>query len=303
MQIHVKRIINPQRYLHALHPGDKFYVAVPLKKTDYSFLQFYGIHHDSPARIPVPCGPATTMNANGKWRILKDLPKEKRSIEHDYHIVDWHGNDHYGTCWQNRWCYQRVLIPPTELAFVIDDDVLYSPLLENSESNFPNIKSAMNVALEMLGRCEIWTAERSPAIPPVKQTEVPWEILRPGTRLQGDWEEYISKIVERKPKGQQAVIRKHHEHLWQMSPDFCVLGSQNFWGYVVYGFSALDLFIFECNEINNATYVFKGNWEAASQLTKTEVLSSHMQERRIYHTEKWYENTYKLIASADKEVM
>ena len=181
MKIHVKRVINPQRYLYALHPGDKFYIAVPLEKTDYSFLQFYGIHHDSPARIPVPCGPATTMNANGKWRILKDLPKEKRSIEHDYHIVDWHGNDHYGTCWQNRWCYQRLLIPPTELAFVIDDDVLYSPLLENSESNFANIKSAMNVALEMLGRCEIWTAERAPAIPPVKQTEVPWEILRPGT--------------------------------------------------------------------------------------------------------------------------
>ena len=99
------------------------------------------------------------------------------------------------------------------------------------------------------------------------------------------------------------MIRKHHEHLWQMSPDFCVLGSQNFWGYVVYGFSTLNLFICECNEINNATYVFKGNWEAASQLTKTEVLSSHMQEKRIYHTEKWYENTYKLIVSADKEVM
>lgn len=160
----------------------------------------------------------------------------------------------------------------------------------------------MNVALEMLGRCEVWTAERAPAVPPVKQTEVPWEILRPGTKIQNDWEQYINKIIERKPKGQRAVILRRHEHLWHMAPDFCVLGSQNFWGYVVYGFTALDLFVFECNEVNNATYVFKGDWESASQLTKSEVLSGHVQDARIYHTEKWYENTSKLIMCAGKGV-
>lgn len=48
--------------------------------------------------------------------------------------------------------------------------------------------------------------------------------------------------------------------------------------YVVYGFTALNLFIFESNEINNATYAFRGDWEAASKLTKTEVLSGHVQE-------------------------
>lgn len=29
MTITRKRIINPQRYLYALHHGDKFYIAVP----------------------------------------------------------------------------------------------------------------------------------------------------------------------------------------------------------------------------------------------------------------------------------
>lgn len=127
----------------------------------------------------------------------------------------------------------------------------------NTDSDFTNIKTAMNVALEMLGRCEVWTAERVPALSPVKQTEVPWEILRPGTRIQNDWAQYIDKIIEHKPKGQQAIIRNRHEHLWHMAPDFCVLGSQNFWGYVVYGFTTLNLFVFECNEINNATYALE----------------------------------------------
>ena len=92
MDITRKRIINPQRYLYALHPGDKFYIAVPLAEEDYPRLQFYGLLPDSPARIPIPRRAATTLNANGKWKVLRDLPKEKRSFEHDYHIVDWHGN-------------------------------------------------------------------------------------------------------------------------------------------------------------------------------------------------------------------
>lgn len=302
MQIRAKRIINPQRYLYALHPGDKFYIAAPLEKEDYSRLQFYGIFPDLTARIPIPWRAATRMNANGKWRVLKNLPKEERFFEHDYHVVDWHGTDHYGTCWQSRWCYQRELIPPTELAFIIEGGVLYSPLLENADSKFTYIKAAMNIALEMLGRCEVWTAEHTPAIPPAKQVEVPWEILRPGTKIEDGWEGYVDKIVENKPKGQQTVIRRRHEHLWHMTPDFCVLGSQNFWGYVVYGFTKLNLFVFECNEVNNATYVFRGDWESASKLTKSEVLAGRVQEARIYHSEKWYERTSKLILCTGREV-
>lgn len=300
MHISRKRIINPRRYLYALHPGDKFYIAVSLNEDDYPHLHFYGLLPDAPARIPIPRRAATTLNANGKWRVRRDLPKENRSFEHDYHLVDWHGNDHYGTCWQRRWCYQRELIPPTELAFIIENGVLYSPLLSNTESDFALIKTAMNIALEMVGHFEVWTAERAPAVPPVKQVEVPWEILRAGTRLQENWSEHIDKIVAQKPKSQQATIRQRHEHLWHMNPNFCVLGNQNFWGYVIYGFTTLNLYVFECNEINNATYVFKGDWEAASKLTKTEVLAGHIQEARIYHTENWYEGTRKLIARTRK---
>ena len=50
MDITRKRIINPQRYLYALHPGDKFYIAVPLAEEDYPHLQFYGLLPDSPKR-------------------------------------------------------------------------------------------------------------------------------------------------------------------------------------------------------------------------------------------------------------
>lgn len=55
-------------------------------------------------------------------------------------------------------------------------------------------------------------------------------------------------------------------------------------------------------QLHRRIYAFRGDWEAASKLTKTEVLSGHIQEARIYHSNKWYENTRKLIAGLSKEV-
>ena len=297
-----KCIRNPRRYLYALHHGDKFYVAATLSDEDILRLRRYGISPDKTARIPVPHRSATQLNAEGKWILLRDLPKKIRQFVHAYHLVDWHGNDHYGTCIQERWCYQRELIPPTELAFVIENGVLYSPLLKNSEEDMECIKIAMNVMLEMVGHCEIRTADKAPALPPVRQEEVPWEILRAGTRDRTDWEEYVNRTVDRKPKAQQVEICRRHEHLMEMGPEFCVLGAQNFFGYVVYGFPALNLFIFESNGINNATYAFRGDWEAASMLTKMEVLSGGLQEARIYHTEQWHENIGRLFYRISQEV-
>lgn len=285
-----KRINNPQRYLYALHRYDKFYVAAALSAEDTSRLQQYGIKPDGIARIPIPRRSATQLNANGKWIRLRDLPKEIRLFVHAYHLVDWHGNDHYGTCIQERWCYQRELIPPTELAFIIENGVLYSPLLENSEADMDRIKNAMNVVLEMVGHCEVLTPDKTPALSLVRQSEVPWEILRAGTQDRSEWEDYVTKTVEHKPKAQQVEICRRHEQLMEMGPEFCVLGTQNFLGYVVYGFAALNLYIFESNSINNATYVFRGDWESTSKLTKMEVLSGGLQEARIYHTEQWREN-------------
>lgn len=300
MQIKAKRIRNPQRYLYELFTGESFYIVTSTTDEDLKKLCLYGLANGT-TRIPIPRKTCTEANANGKWIPLKHLPKEDRTIEREYHIVDWHGDDHYGTCYQTRQCYQRKFIPPTEIAFTMENGIVYSPLFQNIEKNTDAIKFAINLLLEMFGRCEIWSKEKTPVTPPVKQHSVPWEILKPGTRLQKDWETYISEIIVQRPEKQRTVIKQRHEFLWEQKPDFCVIGSQNFWGYVVYGFKKENLYIFECNKLDNATYVFRGNWEAASQLTKTEILSSHVQETRLFHADHWRENLQKLIAKYRKE--
>lgn len=302
MNITKARIFSPQRHLYALQPDDQFYIAATLRDEDLRLLMHYGIKANQTPRIPIPHRSATRWNADGKWILLKDQPKETRFFVRAYHLKDWQGNDLFGTYVQERRCYQRKLLPPIECAFIIEDGVLYSELLKNSAENMDRIKTAMNVVLEMVGRFEIRTADKAPALPPIKQVEVPWEILRAGTRDMEQLSSYIAKTVEKKSEAQRVAIAKRHTHLQKMQPEFVVMGTQNFFGYVVYGFPEKNLFIFESNEINNATYVFRGDWEAASRLTKMEVLTGGLQEARVYHTEQWHQNLQQLYERFSQEV-
>lgn len=47
---------------------------------------------------------------------------------------------------------------------------------------------------------------------------------------------------------------------------------------------------------------FVGIGKRPSKLTKTEILSGHIQEARIYHNNKWYAKVSKLIARLSQEV-
>ena len=305
MLIKKKHIRNPIQYLYEFGPDEGIYISAPVSDEDILALSSYGfdmVCKESQQTIPVPRRNATKLNADGRWLIHRDQPKVDRTFEHEYHIVDWHGNDHYGTCFQTRKCYQRTLIPPRELVFTLENSVLLSPLFHNSDDYMDDVKLAINVLLEILGRCETWTAAKAPAVPPVKQRLVSWEVLRSGSRRKEEWEQYVDETTRVIPRVQRQIIRNRHEFLWNQQPDFCVLGSQNFWGYVVYGFTLKDLYIFECNKPDNATYVFRGNWEEASKLTKTEILDGHIQEARLLHTEKWRGNLGKLIAAWNKEI-
>ena len=290
LKIEKEKIVEPKRYLLEFSPDEQLFVAVPLCAEDYEKLGTYGILADDLQRIPRPIRAATSKNANGYTVPVKDLPKEIRSWEHSYRYEDWGGTEHYGTCWQDRKCYQRRLIPPTEVHFHIDNSVLFSTPLVNREEDYPAIKAAINVALEMLGRCELWPNKEAPIFSAAKDIEVPWEILRAGTRNSELAERYLTHVLKHKSEGEQTIIRGRHKHLNAMNPDFRAVGKQGYWGYIIYGFQAKNLYVFESGTPNNATYFFVGGWETASRLTKTEILTGHLHELRIFHSRTWHEN-------------
>ncbi len=301
MKIRKTIIRNPEPYLAEVGVGEDFYVVAVNVSTKKNIFERYGLSTDGKLRVPIGRGNATRFNADGKFVVNRKLPKVEKVFERAYHIIDWHGDDHYGTCFQRRMCYQKDYIFPPNVGFFYEENCLFSEKMNNTANNYKNIKSAINVALEMFGECEIWSKDKSPIIPNIPEITVPWEILRKGTKDSAAWDKYLNNTLKGKTKSQQTIIRNRHEFIHDLNPSYRVLGSQNFYGYVVYAFEDENLFVFECNSINNATYFFKGDWKEVSQLSKTQILTGNLQYARVFHTENWREKVEKLILSK-KEV-
>lgn len=300
MIISKSRIVHPERYLAEVEDGASFRLAAVINDDQWETLESYGLLDSGTPRIPAPRKRATTFNAEGKSVADKTLPKEIRCFDRWYRIVDWHGNSHSGICWVHKDCYQRAFIPPTEVAFCIHKGTLYSEVLTNTQSNMPVIRAAMNAMLEMIGQFEVCNSDMTPLLPAMDETVVPWEILRSGTRDDQIWKDYIERTVSNKPDAHKHLIRNRHAVISRLSPTRRILGVNNFWGYVVYEFGN-GLFVFESNQPNNATYVFRGEWEQASRLTKTEILRTHRYVRRIFHNETWETRLRNLVLNNQKE--
>lgn len=296
MRILQNSIRNSKKFLLNFSYGEKLYVVARINDSEQQRLLEYGFEQNGETKIPIPRGKATEKNANGKWIVRKDLPKEKRKIERNYHIRDWHGNEHFGTCIEYRMCYPKHFLMPNEISFTLKNNLLISPVFTNIEEDIDDITQAINVLLEMFGCCEIMTSELVPPLPPVKQKCVPWEILRSGTTTQIELEKYLEITTRHHKEITQNEIKNRHKYLLAAKPEFCVVGKENFWGYIIYAFPQKNCFIFEASQPDNATYIFRGDWEQASKLTKTEILSGHLQDERLIHTKNWKEKIERVFS-------
>ena len=79
----------------------------------------------------------------------------------------------------------------------------------------------------------------------------------------------------------------HHKIIAQYASEFMAIGQDGFYGYVVYGYPSENLFVFESNQIDNATYIFNGQWEQLSKLTKRELIQGHLYDYRFIHNSGW----------------
>ncbi|APC39645.1 hypothetical protein [Clostridium estertheticum] len=298
MIINGKRIRNIDKYLSEFQEGEHLYIGLQNVEMYCDEVRKYGLLGDLSEKyafLPRPIKSVTNFNANGRWVIDKSVPREDRTFESEYHIVDWHGNDHYGTRYCTKKCYHSNLIPPPEIELIYTNGLLLSPLLIYTHENKNIIKHTINMYLEMFGVCETLTEKYTP-----KQTitmeRLTWTVFPKGEYPWKKAKSYLGAILNTIPTRHKAIISKRHEAIAKNVPDFMAIGDQGFWGYVIYGFIKKGIFIFESNKPNNATYVFRGNWKQASKLTKSEILSGQLQEARIIHDKKWNNGISKLIS-------
>lgn len=105
MLINCKRIIAIDKYLDCFSNADNVYVCVEKNSDIIKKVRARGINNKfivGSKFIPNSIGKITDFNINGKFIVRKDKPKVTCTFERYYHNIDWHGNEHYGICFQSR---------------------------------------------------------------------------------------------------------------------------------------------------------------------------------------------------------
>lgn len=150
--------------------------------------------------------------------------------------------------------------------------------------------------LEMFGKCETLTEQYKPKLK-TKIERLSWTVLPQGEYPWEKAKSHLGVIISSIPRKHRNIISNRHEAITQYKPDFMAIGDQSFWGYVIYGFTNKNLYVFESNQLNNATYIFRGNWKDASRLSKAEIIGGQYHEDRIIHNKNWNNDISRLISA------
>ncbi len=297
MLISKKRINKIEKYFKNISKEKEVYISVPVNNENLRILKeklgvdTYTIGLEI---VPKKIGPVTRYNLNGKTIPLKDEPKETRTFEISYHVVDWQGNDHYGICYHERECYQRRYILPRLETIVFSEDRILSNLISRSDED--RLKLIVNIFLEIFGYCEVLDKDEISIGNDVKIKKLSWEILPKGEYPWNEIEDKIKKIINNSDNKYRKILNRRLDLMKENDFDFCAIGESGFYGYVVYAFN--DIFVFESTEVNNATYVFKGDWKDASKLSKREIIRGELCYKRLIHNSKWENSILEIIGKS-----
>lgn len=293
MKIIKKRVRNIENYLANIREGEEFYIAftdLQNNETRVNRVGFSSQREVGERILPNVIGPISRFNANGKFIIRRDLPKEEFYIEREWERRDWGGNSHYSIVYIRRERFPRDFIrqPAEELTIdnYLGNTIIVSRRLVKTSQNLEEIKHIVNLFLEYFGECDIIRENYEPIIPNnvvrlnwklLPQGEYPWERVQQATRQR----------LQRETQNRRAVLENNLEIISSHNPDFVAIGQGGFNDYIVFGFQDKNIYILESIRSGNATYIFNNNWEELSRLTKAEILNNNLQQDRIFHTPSW----------------
>lgn len=308
MIIRKRRIRSVEKYLGFITPDTK--IALGLSDLDRFTDKLHQCGFSQSLEIgetilpDSSLGPVSHFNAEGKYIKHKDQPMETA-----YRMVEWHWTEfrgQYDTEDMSDWRdvpYQRyprtyIPAPSIELRIAATSQgvpVLITDPIGYSEDNFDKIRHTVNLFLEIFGECQVFGDDLEQVIhAPLKRLN--WKILPPGRYPWERLEEHVRPLIEQAREGNQAIIADRFRTINNYNPDFHAVGQSGFYGYVVFGFPAKGLYVFESIFTGNATYVFDENWEELSKMTKAEILSEHLQRDRIVHLRGWHDRISELLS-------
>ena len=244
--------------------------------------------------LPAIVGPVTRFNAEGKFKVRRDLPMETAYRQVEWHWTERHGQEAVERSDFKDVPYQRyprefVSPPSVELQATADSQgrllIVTDPLLYEGAGS-ADLLHALNLCLELFGECEVFTPKLAPVIPP-SSNRLNWQILPPGKYPWERVQPVVQSIIDRAKPGNRGAITMRLETVSSHGPDFVAIGTAGFQGYIIFGFPDKPLYILESAYYGNATYVFDRNWESLSKLTKAEILNQSLQKERLIHLSGW----------------
>lgn len=305
MIIKQKRIRNLALHLPGVSDGDALVFSLKNLPTHQARIEQAGFTFPlapGMAVLPTVRGPVSRFNAEGKYLVHRDQPKETVYRQREWMHKEWHGPDQvevtdFVDIPYKR--YPRTFVPPPsvefKLAVTTDGELILTldPLVVNPE-NTDKCVHAINLLLEYFGECHILNHNLN-SIVQVKICRLNWDVLPQGVRPWPQMQTLLKEGIPRFESDKNAVFRNNLAFLNDFKPSFAAVGRAGFAGYVVFGYPEKDDYVCESIHKNNATYVFAADWERLSQLSKAEILGNSLQKDRIIHTPEWHDRVKLLL--------
>lgn len=302
-----KAIRDIRKYLRLVNPKALYYLGLPRPAEHMAVLVELGF--SSPPLVgervlpPANKGPSSKKNADGYEIVHRDRPKETAFRQMEWSWKEFRGRydfeektDIVDVPYQR---YPRTTIAPyaIELETRVNSAghvVLVSGPFLQSEADMERATNTARMFVEQFGECEVLT-ERLEPLAATQIRHLNWEVLPPGKNPWASAQPALKQAISRAEAGNQPVIRARFEAVGSHEPEFVAIGKRGFEGYLIFGFPAKQLFVLECLEVNNATYILGDDWETISFMSKAEILSAERHKYRLIHRKNWFANLGRVI--------
>lgn len=297
MKITKKRINNVKNYLIDINDNTSFVLGVTVNKNVNEKI-LRNLEGDREVGfVPRPeVGIQSQRNTVGEF--IPDKTKEKEIAYRDlyWELTDFGGHIHSGYNAVPYKRYPRSFRKPKGLSlnYAKNDNIfIIEKKFIKGNDNFEEIKFGVNLLLEIFGSAETFLIDGNELKTPTKEEimKVNWEIFPKGDHV---WD-YVQKHERTYglSKSSNILIKERFNFIESFKPSFKCVGKAGFTGYVVFYFKNEEIYIFDSIKYGNATYIFDGDWESLSKMTKQQIISGHYEKKRLVHNDQWKDNIKK----------
>lgn len=239
MQINRTHVRNIDRYIHPSLSSQFVRVICPLDDVSAAKLTRAGLEAplvEGKSYLPPIVGHITRFNADGRWNIHRDQPKEKRYLRTIYwRWKQWGGDEMEEARDIFRSCLPRSLVPPAAeelFGFPMNGVVVAATEAVSLPSAKDQLKHQVNLMLELFGSCEIVRADGTSALP--ARTLRRWAFLPSGPYKKGDVPTALDKVFSRLSAGDRTILTERQDFLTELDPQEVAQGEGGFNDYLAY---------------------------------------------------------------------